>query len=63
MESILGLLKSLKIRVLIVGEKHVPGELIVDQEVTLAAVISNIKSLLALCDNRLMFIVTSREKI
>ncbi len=45
LESILGLLTSLKIRALIVGE------LIVAQEVTLAAAaVSNIKPLLALCD-------------
>jgi hypothetical protein len=55
LESILGLLISLKIRALIVGEE------IVDQEVTLAAIIN--KPLLALCDDRLVFIVTPREHI
>ncbi len=59
LESILGLLKSLKIRALIVGEKHVLGELIVAQEVTLAAIIT--KPLLALCDDTLVFIVTSMD--
>jgi hypothetical protein len=59
LESILGLLISLKIRALIVGENHVLGELIVDQEVTLAAIIN--KPLLALCDDRLVCIVTPTD--
>ncbi len=57
MESILGLLISLKIPALIVGE------LIVAQEVTLAAAVSNIKPLLALCYDRLVFIVAPMDLI
>jgi len=40
------------------GLYHVPGELVVVHEVTLAAVVTNLKRLLVACGNRMVFIIT-----
>jgi hypothetical protein len=40
------------------GLYHVPGELVVVHEVTLAAAVTNLKRLLVACGNRMVFIIT-----
>jgi hypothetical protein len=40
------------------GLYHVPGELVVVHEVTLAAVVTNLKRLLVACGDRMVFIIT-----
>jgi hypothetical protein len=40
------------------GLYHVPGEIVVVHEVTLAAAVTNLKRLLVACGNRMVFIVT-----
>ncbi len=40
------------------GLYHVPGELVVVHEVTLAAAVTNLKRLLVACGDRMVFIIT-----